>query len=324
MLVSYRVNYFIKQHIKIFAAMTVLVLAAIPSIALHTNANGVGQITLNNARYAAGLDSENVASAEQQSFDDSAESIALECDDSAKLFDLVRTQMLNRSVAFTIKSADPDSENVLTVEKFASFLDKVFATDDTSSYEDYDYLKVSWTKARLTVENTPQYTKYEFSFGYLTTAQQEKALDEKTDEILKTLNVYDSSDFEKVRAVNDYITQTVSYDKSFEQVSAYDAAFNGQSVCRGYTQLTYAMLEKLDVPVRIVTGKAKRQAHVWNLVKVDGAWYNLDVTWNDSTRSDCFFLKNENEFYFHNKDAEFSTEEFVNAYPIAEASYKIS
>jgi hypothetical protein len=51
------------------------------------------------------------------------------------------------------------------------------------------------------------------------------------------------------------------------------------------------MLNKLNIPVNLVSGTASGEAHIWNMVKLDGYWFHLDVTWNDpvSDRDAVFY-----------------------------------
>ena len=52
------------------------------------------------------------------------------------------------------------------------------------------------------------------------------------------------------------------------------------------------------IPAVYVSGFAGNGRHAWSKVKLDGQWYNVDVTWNDYgggrryfARSDAFMLR---------------------------------
>lgn len=63
---------------------------------------------------------------------------------------------------------------------------------------------------------------------------------------------------------------------------------------------------------------------MWNIVKCDGKWYNLDVTWDSQTNGKVvydYFMKNNLDFYGHVRDAEYKKSSFKKAYPIASDSY---
>lgn len=36
------------------------------------------------------------------------------------------------------------------------------------------------------------------------------------------------------------------------------------------------------LPARVITAWAGGSTHSWNIVNVEGKWYNLDFTWDDS------------------------------------------
>ncbi len=92
----------------------------------------------------------------------------------------------------------------------------------------------------------------------------------------------------------------------------------------------YRMFTEAGLECRIITGKGNGEDHAWNIVKVNGKWYNIDLTWDDPVSSDgkamlvydCF-LKSTKDFKGHKRDAEYKTEEFVKAYPISKTSYKM-
>lgn len=51
------------------------------------------------------------------------------------------------------------------------------------------------------------------------------------------------------------------------------------------------MLNELNVPCDIEVGECiNGGGHAWNLVQLDGEWYQMDVTWNDGGNWQEFFL----------------------------------
>ncbi len=276
-------------------------------------------ITVNNPQYAAQLGSTSVMSNTETVADINEE--IYDCKYYDELFKTVREQLLARNMIFTVKYTGDNSEKVLNTETFMNFLDKIFLYNDPDSSSDYDYLRLSWTSTHLSIEEKEGYTYYKFSFGYLTSASEEKEIDKKIDETLKKLNLKDADNYKKIDAVNRYIVDSVSYDKSMQNKSAYTAIVKGSTICRGYVLLAYKLLYKLDVPVKIITGKGSGQPHTWLIVKINDYWYNLDITWNDQTRSNNFFLKCDKDFYFHKEDDLFKSETFIKDYPKAEYSY---
>ena len=116
------------------------------------------------------------------------------------------------------------------------------------------------------------------------------------------------NDYESVKAVHDYIIKRVEYDYNSKGTNYTDIEGfrENRMVCQGYSMAAYVLLCDMGIPVRIVTGTAgadgKSEAHAWNVVKVDGKWYNLDVTWDDAGGDKVvydYFLKGRNDFPYH-------------------------
>ena len=98
------------------------------------------------------------------------------------------------------------------------------------------------------------------------------------------------SDYEKERAVHDYIIQTTTYDydrlsKGTLPDSSYTAAgvlLNHTAVCEGYSEATKLLLNLMGIECEIVTGTTtKNIPHAWNIVKLENKWYMLDTTFDD-------------------------------------------
>ncbi|MEK4711877.1 DUF5050 domain-containing protein [Sporosarcina sp. FSL K6-5500] len=124
-----------------------------------------------------------------------------------------------------------------------------------------------------------------FSNSYLTNKQQEQFVDSEIARILGEITEPSMNEFQKVKAVNDFIVLNTAYsfDTAASPHSVYAILNEQQGVCQAYALLAYKMLNNLGFDVHYVTGEAGGIGHAWNLVKVDGKWYNLDTTWNDPT-----------------------------------------
>lgn len=60
----------------------------------------------------------------------------------------------------------------------------------------------------------------------------------------------------------------------------YGALINNRSVCQGISIALAAIYNKLGIETGFCESDEKN--HIWNVVKIDGKWYQLDATWNDS------------------------------------------
>ena len=89
----------------------------------------------------------------------------------------------------------------------------------------------------------------------------------------------------------------------------------GSASCEGYARATQLLMEMQGLPCYIVTGEASNLAgftggHAWNKVRIDGAWYHLDSTWNDPVTEDGGHVTSH--AYFNITDAEIGRTHEVN------------
>lgn len=115
-------------------------------------------------------------------------------------------------------------------------------------------------------------------------------LSNKVDEIYNSNINNTMSDREKIKAIHDYIINNTVYDeekaKEIENGinsnynlsnTAYGPLMTGKAICSGYTDAMALFLDKIGIP----NYKVSSESHTWNLVKLDGIWYHLDLTWDD-------------------------------------------
>ena len=116
------------------------------------------------------------------------------------------------------------------------------------------------------------------------------------------------SDYDTVLSVHDYLIEHFEYDYNTNMANHtdIDGFEDGVMVCSGYSLAAYYLLNKAGVETRLVTGYGgdgePTNNHMWNIVKVDGQWYNLDITWDDeggANKSYEYFLKCDDDFPSH-------------------------
>lgn len=189
----------------------------------------------------------------------------------------------------------------------------------------------SWDAYYSTISGAGYYT-YIFSPGYFTTATQEQEVDTAVAALLKELDLADASDYSKVKGIYDWLCANVSYDHDHAndssyllKHSAYAALINKTAVCQGYAVLFYRLALELGVDARYITGSGNGGAHAWNIVKLDGLYYNLDATW-DRSRYEAqldyaHFLRSSANFSDHQRDDVYDTPEFHQSYPMSPEDY---
>ena len=106
------------------------------------------------------------------------------------------------------------------------------------------------------------------------------------------------SELEKEKRIYDFELDTVRYDDEIADAvkagnegvithsfSAYGALCKGLSVCEGYAKLFQYLCYQVGINATQVHGYSDGN-HMWNAVKLDGSWYMVDTTWDDSSKHD--------------------------------------
>lgn len=216
--------------------------------------------------------------------------------------------------------------------------DTALSEEFSEGIYDGDYLHWSHTgcsiEAQFLSSSNKVTVNLTYTVSYYTTAAQEAELQQKINAALEELKLDTATQYEKAKKINQYISGEVTYDYTnlnndnykLKQ-SAYAALVNGTSVCQGYATLYHAMCKSVGMDSRVISGTGDGGAHAWNIIKIDGAYYNVDSTWFDGFEESggtgkgfVWFAKNETEFVNHVRDAEYQTAEFHKAYPMAATS----
>lgn len=207
-------------------------------------------------------------------------------------------------------------------------LNYVCEIDDPDTSNDYDYLKYIIKSMNVRLKGYGDVIVIEYQFTYRETKEQTKEVNDKIKEVFKELDINNLSDYEKIKEIHDYIINNTEYDLSYKKVTAYDNLINKGSVCQGYAALTYKMMIEAGIPCRIINGMSAKETHAWNIVKLDGVWYNIDCTWDDPITQTGeqmiiyqYFLKSEEDFKDHFRDKDYKTKGFLEKYKIADESY---
>lgn len=88
-----------------------------------------------------------------------------------------------------------------------------------------------------------------------------------------------TTDVGRMLRANDYFCVNYEYDLNYD-VYRPDLLFRKKTgVCQAYMLAYAAVLNELGIDNTYAS--SEKMNHIWNLVKLDGAWYHIDVTWND-------------------------------------------
>ena len=229
----------------------------------------------------------------------------------AKAVRYVRDQLKQRSESITLNYAFSSDE----YDKVSSLVNSIInkAEEYTGIDDEGDYIVYnthSWNmNGKIVCQENNYDGKYIYTITYLkadgdTAAAEEAAVTNKVNEVYKSLQLDGKSSYDKLKAIHDYIIDHVEYDYDNYKNDAYlvkhatySAAITGKTVCQGYATYFYRLANKAGIECRVVDGTGNGGRHAWNLVKIDGKYYFVDVTWDDGNYDKyTYFLKGSDLF----------------------------
>ncbi len=123
---------------------------------------------------------------------------------------------------------------------------------------------------------------YTYAPVYLDPQAYDRCLYEQTvAEILAEAVQEDMDQWQIALALHDYLVSNFRYDETLTNYRGYDLLVNGSAVCSGYAEVYQDLLSRVGIQSVIVESQEMPQGHGWNLVKLYGQWYHVDVTWDD-------------------------------------------
>ena len=248
--------------------------------------------------------------------------------------DYLRSEMVNRStsVSFTVEGTHLEEAEIINLYNSA--------VEHTGVAYEGDYIEGNLNSYSCSynhiTEGEALRTTVVFTFDWLSTYEMEQEINAKVSEILNNLDLWESSEYDKIKGVYDYITENVRYDLNHDHEvetdyhdnfvhSTYSAIISELTVCQGYATMTYRLLLELGIDCRYITGMGNSEYHAWNIVKIGNLYYNIDATWDRSLSVYYrYFLCTDHNFQGHVRDDEFLTTDFYAKYPMAEVPYGVS
>ena len=187
----------------------------------------------------------------------------------------------------------------------------------------------------MPVTTAPATTNKEFTTGGGMTWPNDIKLDisvsesasAKGDMIVSSIITANMNAYDRVKAIHDYLVKNVDYDYNGLETgnlqpsvyTAEGALCNGLAVCQGYAEAFELLCAKAGVKAQMVYGDAGNstdgwQSHAWNVVRIDGEWYQIDCTWDDPLVDGEVISNGENIFYayFLLTDSEMYTDHIVD------------
>lgn len=86
------------------------------------------------------------------------------------------------------------------------------------------------------------------------------------------------SEYDMALWLHDWTLDQLEYDHSLNWCSAESGLTRHQGTCESYQRIYSKLLDAAG----IVNGRITGNGHTWNAVKIDGKWYQMDLTWDDT------------------------------------------
>ncbi|MGN1304917.1 MAG: transglutaminase domain-containing protein [Oscillospiraceae bacterium] len=131
--------------------------------------------------------------------------------------------------------------------------------------------------------------------SYLYTAEQVddmiKKSDAAADEIISELGD-GKSEYETVKFFYDKLASEIEYNENAENLrDIYGALVDKSTVCGGYAKAFSYLCSKVGIETITMLGDFNETPHMWNMVKIDGEWYHIDVTSGNAMNTDFPYIR---------------------------------
>ena len=104
----------------------------------------------------------------------------------------------------------------------------------------------------------------------------------------------DGSDYAKALWLHDWLLNQLDYDNSLKWSSAESALTRGWGTCQAYESAYSKLLSAAGIENAEI--RDTYDGHTWNAFKIDGEWYQVDCTWDDS--NDHWYDFDQRRLYF--------------------------
>lgn len=120
------------------------------------------------------------------------------------------------------------------------------------------------------------------------------------------------TDYDKLKYFHDWIINNTRYNKNGPAYirKADGPIVYGTALCEGYSRAYEYLCQSVGIPCVCVASSG----HMWNMVKLNGRWYNVDTTFDDPVMSDGsdtlrydYFLKSTSTIQRADSDHRLST-----------------
>lgn len=195
-------------------------------------------------------------------------------DKHKKLYDKLVSAMLDCDSKIQFDS----DENISFEELFDTY--QLIYNDENRLF--YISPTIEYVSDKTTGNISSMKVNYTYSKEEIRSMQAE--IDRETDKILSMITP-EMNDYDIVKLFHDYIIVNCTYDSDAKNPnSIYGTLVEKDALCQGYSQSFTYLCSLAGIDSFIVLGVAN-EPHMWNVVKMDGDYYHVDLTWDDPDRA---------------------------------------
>lgn len=94
-------------------------------------------------------------------------------------------------------------------------------------------------------------------------------------------NIIDLVDYDSISLEKQEEKGRLTSEQRDDLRSIYGTMVNKKAVCAGYAKTFQYLLQRIGIECLYISGNCKGEPHAWNVVKLEGNYYHVDVTWGD-------------------------------------------
>ena len=255
--------------------------------------------------------------------------------DYGEASELLRQAMVNHQESIVIYFSEDETVDFWTMS--STIEREAFAHTGNPIGGDYlrEHAAVASTEGSYYTNGSAKDYEITFYLEYMTTPQQDVQTDEAVAQLLGGLSLDGKTDAEKVIAVYDWVCKNISLKQLIFNKEDKDALSTGfaaiverEAVSAGIASVFYRLMLELGIDCRVVCGYGYNGFESWNIVCLDGKYYNVDagleILEGNSQDSYRYLLQGEEDYPGATKTWEYVNEEFLAKHPMSGADYALS
>ena len=195
-----------------------------------------------------------------------------------------------------------NNENECDIADLNLTKDDIFAAFWAFDYDNPQFLELGsgYTFSYAQSDGLKKMKLIQIDYGRSPSQIRRSEFEETAREVLANAQSQ-SSDYEKLKYIHDWIVNNTVYSNTnaLYESEADGPVVYGKALCEGYAKAFMYFAQSMGFECVCVAGASNGVDHMWNMVKLDGQWYHVDVTWDDPVMTDgSQTLRHDTEIYY--------------------------